>query len=97
MRELVEIAVLAVVVGGAWKAFSPRPVFKIRFARGSLRVTQGKVTADFQQQAREIFDQWRISRGWVAAVRRGKRPTLVFSHSVPPGCRQQLRNLWTNY
>ena len=97
MRELVEILVLAVVVVGAWKALSPQPVFKIRVAKGSLRVTRGKVTADFQQQAREIVDEWRISRGWIAAVRRGKRLTLVFSHNVPPGCRQQLRNLWTNY
>jgi hypothetical protein len=96
MRELVEILVVAVVVGGLWKALSPPPVFKIRVAKGSLRVTRGKVTADFQQQAREIFDQWRISRGWFGAVRRGKRLTLVFSHSVPPGCRQQLRNVWTN-
>ncbi|HET6325326.1 MAG TPA: DUF3634 family protein [Planctomycetaceae bacterium] len=97
MRELVELLILALAVGGAWMAFSPKPVFKIRVAKGSVRVTRGKVTADFQQQAREIFDQWRISRGWFAGVRRGKRLTLVFSHTVPPGCRQQLRNLWTNY
>jgi uncharacterized protein DUF3634 len=97
MRELIEILVVVVVVGGAWKALSPQPVFKIRVAKGALRVTRGKVTPDFQQQAREIFSQWKISRGWFGAVRRGKRLTLVFSYSVPPGCRQQLRNLWTNY
>jgi hypothetical protein len=97
MRELGEILIVALVVWAAWIALSPKPVFKIRVSRGSLRVTRGKVTADFQQQAAEILEQWKISRGWVAAVRRGRRLTLVFSYSVPPGCRQQLRNLWTNY
>jgi hypothetical protein len=96
MREFGEILIVGLVVGAAWIALSPRPVFKIRVAKGVFRVTRGKVPADFQQQAREILDQWKISRGWIGAVRRGRRLTLVFSHSVPPGCRQQLRNLWTN-
>jgi hypothetical protein len=97
MRELAELLIVALVVWGAWIALSPKPVFKIRVADGAVRVTRGKVTADFQQQAAEILDQWKISRGWFAAVQRGRRRTLVFSHSVPAGCRQQLRNLWTNY
>jgi hypothetical protein len=96
MRELGEILILALVVGGAWIALSPKLVFKIRVAQGSLRVTRGTVAADFQQQAGEILEQWGISRGWIGGVRRGRRLTLIFSHSVPPGCRQQLRNLWTN-
>jgi hypothetical protein len=96
MWQLFEILVVAVAVGGTWFALSPKPVFKIRVARGSLRVTRGIVRADLQQQAGEILEQWKISRGWVAAVRRGRRLRLVFSHSVPSGCRQQLRNLWTN-
>ncbi len=96
MGELGEILIVAIVVGGAWIALAPKPVFKIRVAKGSLRVTRGTVTANFQQQAAEILDQWKISRGWFGAVKRGRRLILVFSHSVPPGCRQQLRNLWTN-
>ncbi|HEV3303130.1 MAG TPA: DUF3634 family protein [Planctomycetaceae bacterium] len=96
MRELSEILIVGCVVWAAWIALSPKPVFKIRVAKGSVRVTKGKVTADFQQQAADILQQWKISRGWIGAVKRGRRLTLVFSHSVPPGCRQQLRNLWTN-
>ena len=96
MGDLAEILIVALVVWAAWIALSHKPVFKIRVARGSLRVTRGKVTADFQQQVREIFNEWKISRGWFAAVRRGRRLTLVFSYSVPSGCRQQIRNLWTN-
>ena len=96
MRELFDILFLAIVAGAAWLALSPKPVFKIRISKGRLRVTRGKVTHDLQQQAREIFQQWKVSRGWVGAVRRGRRLRLVFSFSVPPGCRQQLRNLWTN-
>ncbi|HXY36876.1 MAG TPA: DUF3634 family protein [Planctomycetaceae bacterium] len=96
MPDLLVILIVAFAVWAVWSALSPKPVFKIRFAKGSLRVTKGKVTADFQKQAGEILDRWKIRRGWFAAVRRGRRPTLVFSHSVPPECRQQLRNLWTN-
>ena len=96
MRELSEIAVVGFCLWLAWVALAPKPVFKIRFAKGALRVTRGKVTPDFQLQVAEIFRQWQIRRGWLAAVRRERRMTLVFSHNVPPGCRQQLRNLWTN-
>jgi Protein of unknown function (DUF3634) len=96
MRELCEILIVGFCVWLAWTALAPKPVFKIRFAKGALRVTRGKVTAEFQRQIGEIFDHWQIRRGWIAAVKRGPHKTLVFSHSVPPGCRQQLRNLWTN-
>jgi Protein of unknown function (DUF3634) len=96
MAQVVEIVIMGLVVWGVWVALSPKPVFKIRFAHGSVRVTQGKVTGDFLNQAGEIVRQWKLSRGWFAAVHRGRRLTLVFSYSVPTGCRQQLRNLWTN-
>ncbi len=96
MRELCEILVVGFCLWLAWYALAPKPVFKVRFAKGALRVTRGKVTANFEQQIGEIFEQWQIRRGWIAAVQRGPQRTLVFSRSVPPGCRQQLRNLWTN-
>jgi hypothetical protein len=96
MVPLGEFLILALVAGTTWAVLSPKPVFKIRVAQGSLRVTTGKVTADLQEQAAEIFDQWKIRRGWIAGLRRGRSLKLTFSHSVPPGCRQQLRNLWTN-
>lgn len=96
MVQLGEFLILALVAGAAWAALSPKPVFKIRVAKGSLRVTCGQVTAELQQQAAEIFEQWKIRRGWIAGMRRSRGLQLTFSHSVPPGCRQQLRNLWTN-
>jgi len=96
MRELLELLIVALVVWAAWAVLSPKPIFKIRVAKGDLRVTRGKVTADFQNQVAEIVHQWKLTRGWIAAVRRGRRSTLVFSYSVPAGCRQQLRNLWIN-
>ena len=71
MRELCEILVVGFCLWLAWTALAPKPVFKIRFAKGALRVTRGKVTADFQQQIGEIFEHWQIRRGWIAAVQRG--------------------------
>jgi hypothetical protein len=96
MVELGEFLILALAAGAVWVALSAKPVFKIRVAAGCLRVTNGKVTADLQEQAAEIFDQWKIRQGWIAGVGRGRGLRLTFSPSVPPGCRQQLRNLWTN-
>ncbi len=96
MVELGQILVVAAVVAAAWVVLSPKPVFKLRVARGSVKVTRGKVTADLQQQAAEIVQQWQLRRGWIGGVRRGKNLKLTFSHNVPRGCRQQLRNLWTN-
>jgi hypothetical protein len=96
MVELGQILLLAAVVVAAWLVLSPKPVFKMRVAKGSLKVTRGKVTSDRQEQAAEILRRWQIRRGWIGGVGRGKSLKLTFSHSVPPGCRQQLRNLWTN-
>jgi hypothetical protein len=96
MSWIAQLLVLALVVGGVWVALSPKFVFRIQVVKGTVRVTKGKLTPDFQQQVGEILDQWRISRGWIGGVQRGRRVTLVFSHSVPSGCRQQLRNLWVN-
>jgi hypothetical protein len=97
MSWIAQLLVVAVVAGGAWVALAPKLVFRIRVVKGTLRITQGKLTPDFQQQVREVLQQWSISRGWIGGVQRGRRVTLVFSHNVPSGCRQQLRNLWVNY
>ena len=53
MRELCEILIVGFCLWLAWTALAPRPVFKVRFAKGALRVTRGKVTADFEQQIGE--------------------------------------------
>lgn len=90
------ILILGLITGGAWIALSPPLVFKIRITNGTLRVTKGKVGHGCLQEFGEIVRREEIPRGWIGGVKRGRRLTLVFSRSIPPGCRQQIRNLWTN-
>ena len=58
------------------------------------RVIKGKVTAAFLAEMAEVCREAGIRRGWVGAIRKGKRTLLVFSWHFPRGIRQRLRNLW---
>jgi hypothetical protein len=96
MGALQSIVIVAILVAVAWFVLAPDFAFRIRISKGSLRLAKGTVPRDFLDQASAICRQWNIKRGWIGGVRRERRVTLVFSRSVPPGCRQQIRNLWTN-
>ncbi|OAI38641.1 hypothetical protein AYO40_06480 [Planctomycetaceae bacterium SCGC AG-212-D15] len=96
--ELVELLIKAVVVGSfiglIYYALQPRYVFVVQIDGGVLRVTKGKVTSAFLQVIEEACARNGVRRGWVGGVSRGREIGLVFSRSIPPACRQQLRNLW---
>ncbi len=95
--DLLELVILVVVVAGvAWLLYALRFEFRVRISRGSLRLINGKVTRDGLSELKAICDEWQIKRGWIGGIREGKRIRLSFSRSVPPGCRQQIRNLWEN-
>lgn len=96
MNVLEPIILLVVVAGFAWILFSPRFEFRVRISRGSLKLSTGKVARDSLSQLQEICNEWHIERGWIGGIRRGKHVRLAFSRSVPPDCRQQIRNMWEN-
>jgi hypothetical protein len=94
MDYLDKILVVAVVGGVIWWALQPRYVFLVRIQRGLPRVARGKVTAHFVQQLAEVLEASGVTGGWVGGVVRGRQVSLRFSGNIPPGCRQQLRNVW---
>jgi hypothetical protein len=97
MMDLLELVVLIVVVAVVARLlFAVRFEFRVRIARGSFRLINGKVTRDGLSELKSICDEWKIKHGWIGGVRRGGRIKLSFSRSVPPGCRQQIRNMWEN-
>jgi|HubBroStandDraft_1064217.scaffolds.fasta_scaffold528519_1 hypothetical protein len=96
MGMLEPIIVLVVVAVVARVLFSGRFEFRVRISRGSLKLTTGKVTHDSLLQLKTICTEWQIKHGWIGGVRHGGRVQLAFSRSVPPGCRQQIRNMWEN-
>jgi Protein of unknown function (DUF3634) len=96
MGMLEPIILVVVVSGVAWILFSGRFEFRVRISRGSLKLITGKVTHDSLSQLKSICTEYQIKRGWIGGVRRGRRLQLTFSRSVPPGCRQQIRNMWEN-
>jgi Protein of unknown function (DUF3634) len=91
------VVVVFVLAAGAWFVLAPQFAFRVRISHGSLRLTRGKLTHSFLEELTPICREWDIKRGWIGGVRSGKRLTLVFSRSVPRGCRQQIRNLLTNF
>src|SRR4051794_39976343 len=77
-----------------WYAGGLRYAFVVAVREGEVRVRRGKVAPAFLAEVRRICREHDIRRGWVGGVRQGRTLRLAFSGSLPPGCRQQLRNVW---
>jgi hypothetical protein len=89
-----KLVLVALAVGAVWWMLQPRYVFVVRIAGGVPRATSGKVTAAFLEEIGEACAEYKVSRGWIGGVPRGRQVTLTFSRGMPPSCRQRLRNLW---
>jgi hypothetical protein len=93
--QLVAVAVvLGVIFVITQAAIAQRYRFVIKIVSGELRVTKGKVRADFLDDIREICRENGVRFGWIAGVMEGKRVALRFSGSFSPSCQQRLRNAW---
>jgi hypothetical protein len=86
--------VAAVLVPSLWYAERLRYAFVLLIREGEVLVQRGRATPAFVAEVRRICGEHDVGRGWVGAVRQGRRLRLVFSGSLPEGCRQQLRNVW---
>jgi Protein of unknown function (DUF3634) len=69
-------------------------VFVVKIEGGIPRATRGKVAVHFLRTIAEVCQRHGVQAGWIAGIRKGRRITLAFSHGIPAGCRQQLRNEW---
>jgi hypothetical protein len=83
-----------VLVAALWYADRLRYAFLLVICDTTVCVQRGKVTAAFQEEVRRVCGEHGVVRGWIGGVRQGGRIWLVFARSLPPGCRQQLRNVW---
>ncbi len=93
--QLVVFGVIVVIVAAILQAaLMPRYQFMIVIAGDELRVTKGKVAADFLDNIRATFREFGLTSGWIGGVRRGKSIALRFSANIPPQCQQRLRNMW---
>jgi hypothetical protein len=89
-----QLLIVVVIVAALWYALQPRYVFLVRIGNDGPRTAQGKVAASFLQQIQEACEEMGVKRGWVGGVPRGKHVQLHFSGSIPPNCRQRIRNAW---
>jgi hypothetical protein len=89
-----KLLVLALAAGLFWLAVQHRYVFVVRLEGGAARLARGKATPAFLRQVAQSCGEFGVTHGWVGGVRRGRRTALAFSASIPPACRQRLRNLW---
>jgi len=97
LTQLVIVALAgAIIFAILVAAFAPHYHFVITIKHGEPRVTKGKVQADFLDQVREVCKEHRVTSGWIGGVKRGKSIALRFSHRIPRGCQQRLRNIWVN-
>jgi hypothetical protein len=88
------LAMAAAVFWALWSAIGGRPAFVVKIARGEPRVVRGPVTRAFLQEVREVCTRYGVDAGRVRGVVKYGRISLEFSDSMPPQCRQQLRNVW---
>ncbi len=84
----------AVVIVGLLYAIRPRRVFSVVIDQGAARITGGAVPREFVREVHTACTQAGVARAKVDGVRWGKHVVLSFSRSIPPDCRQRIRNLW---
>lgn len=84
--------ICAVIV---YRAARPRPAFVIKVAGGRAVVSTGTVTPTFVRDVAEICARNQVDQAHVRGVVKGGRIVLDFSASLSPGCRQQIRNVWS--
>jgi hypothetical protein len=94
VEEIVKLLVAAAAAAIAWRICQPQYVFLVRIENGEPRAARGKVAAAFLDEIRDVCGRHQVRRGWLGAVAKGRRTGLNFSNSIPPHCRQQLRNMW---
>jgi hypothetical protein len=87
----VVLAIIAVIMQAA---LMPRYQFMIQINGEQLKVSKGKVPADFLDNVRETCREFNIRNGWIGGVKRGKATALRFSANIPQPCQQRLRNMW---
>jgi len=86
--------VVALFLAFSWTVFRTEYKFVIRFAPTGLRVRKGRVSTAFLEELAIACNDFRLSRGWVGGVQRGKFCRLKFSRNAPLEFRQRIRNLW---
>jgi hypothetical protein len=94
VQLVIAAAVLAVVFSLLQSALAPRFHFLVQISAGELRVTKGKVSAEFLDNVREVCRDFGVTSGWIGGVKRGKAIALKFSRHFPPPSQQRLRNIW---
>jgi hypothetical protein len=94
MELLPYLFVAALVIAGISLAVHFSYSFSVRIVDGQPQVRRGKLTPAFLAELREACARHGVKSGSVRGLARGGRIALVFSHNIPPACRQQLRNWW---
>jgi Protein of unknown function (DUF3634) len=77
-----------------WAVWRGRADFVIRICDGQPQTAQGKVAGAFLRDLEEICHRQGIMQGRIRGVRSGRDVSLQFSRTIPPTCRQQIRNVW---
>ena len=94
MDQLFNLVIVAGLLAIVWAVLRPSYVFLIRIDNGAAKLAKGRVAPEFLSHVGDICAERGITRGWIGGIGRGRGVRLVFSHSIPSHCRQQLRNVW---
>ncbi len=89
------LLLIAAVVAVLWWATTQRSAFVVRLVDGRPRAVRGKVTSAFLGEIGDVCRRHAVVSGTIRGVVRQGRIALSFSGAFPPGCQQQLRNVWT--
>ncbi|HJZ91921.1 MAG TPA: DUF3634 family protein [Gemmataceae bacterium] len=96
---MVYVAVVAVLVflavAYAWYLSSQARVWVVRVRDGNLVLMKGKIAQTVVADLGEVLQRHSVRRGALYGINRRGRVTLGFSRSIPPSCRQSLRNVWS--
>jgi hypothetical protein len=98
MNTLVPIAVIALsLAAGWWLVQNLTAVFVVHVGGGVPRVARGRPAGGFLHDLATACQDFGVTDGTVRGHQRGRRVALSFSASIPPLCRQRIRNIWLTY
>jgi len=94
---VVGILLVAFVIAVAVFLIYMSPEFRLTIRNGKVRKRCGSAPLRFIQDVQDIITETGIKHGSIRAESAAGRIHLQFSHSIPEGCRQRIRNVWRLY
>jgi hypothetical protein len=87
--------IVLVLVLVSWQLTAASRAWVIRLRNGVPVLVKGRIAPSVVADLGEVLQRHGVRRGALYGVKRRGTIALGFSRTIPAGCRQALRNVWS--